>query len=248
MALDIAIDFISNAHNLIDNGYYLPCKSTNTAPLLSSLKTSFIIMGELKLATPLGNLTVSNKIEHIVHKLGLYFDAISILTEPTFFRGCLSYLKMAAQYGKPVLMKDFIIDKKQIDASGAASTILLIKKFVETDNLGDMITYTHRIGKEVILEVDNEIDFLNSLDTNADYLAINNRNLTNFTIDVNKTRNLLDEYQPDKKVFAFSGYTDKTSILEVKDAGAYGVLIGSHLTRVQNLGDYVQTLKEVLNH
>ena len=119
--------------------------------------------------------------------------AISVLTEPSYFKGDPQYLiEIAASVGIPVLRKDFIIDKIQIDEARAwgASAVLLIKAALSSAEFAALYAYAKALGLDVLCEVHNEEELAAVLDIGVDIIGINNRNLATFEVDIDTTRRL----------------------------------------------------------
>ena len=126
---------------------------------------------------------------------------ISVLTEPKHFNGSLSTLMQAREAVKlPILMKDIIIVPEQIEVAAqiGANAVLLIQALFDKGycemNVDKTIAYAHSKGLEVLLETHNEDEFKTALETNADLIGINNRNLATLKIDLNTTKQILEKH------------------------------------------------------
>jgi indole-3-glycerol phosphate synthase len=137
--------------------------------------------------------------------------AISVLTEPTFFHGSLADLAEVRQRATlPLLDKDFIFDPYQVYQAclSGADAILLIAALVE---------------------VHNEAEVAMSLASGAKIIGINNRNLSDFTVDLNITRRLRPLIPPEIIVVSESGIHNNQDIQLLEDVGVDAVLIGEAL-------------------
>ena len=122
--------------------------------------------------------------------------ALSVLTEPDNFGGSINNLSRIRTCTRvPILMKDIIIDQKQVHAarkSGADCILLIMSALSGTDSalLDDLIQKAHEMRLEVLLEVHNEDELDRALKSEADIIGVNNRNLTTLRIDLNTTPQL----------------------------------------------------------
>ena len=126
---------------------------------------------------------------------------ISVLTEPKHFMGSLNYLAMVRKsVNLPILMKDIIINPKQLDAAKSlgANAVLLIERIFQKKisefSLEFMIEQAHLRSLEVLLETHNIKEFNHAIQTNTDLIGINNRNLESLNINLNVTKNILKKY------------------------------------------------------
>lgn len=161
---------------------------------------------------------------------------ISILTEPDNFGGSLTSLStVRPKVTVPILMKDIMIDTKQIVAAknAGADCILLIQTVLSRKNIGhtDLIREAHSLELEVLLEVHDTQELEQASTSEADIIGINNRNLTNLQIDLKTTKNLLDTIKkPEGKVIITeSGLENAEDIRTLKKLPIDGFLIGSSI-------------------
>ena len=132
-------------------------------------------------------------------------NAISVVTEENFFKGSLDNiinLKKLNEYDStPVLRKDFIIDQYQIFESKfyGADAILLIASILSQKQLSDFVLLAKNINLECLVEVHNLKELEMALTTTARIIGINNRNLNDFSVDINTTLNLIKNI-PDQKL------------------------------------------------
>jgi indole-3-glycerol phosphate synthase len=160
---------------------------------------------------------------------------ISVLTEPKHFGGDIKTIQRIRPKVKlPILMKDIIIDSKQISAAkqtGADAILLILALFDEKyckTNLDSMINEAQRSGLEVLLETHNQTEFENALESRADLIGINNRNLKTLKVDLDVTKKLLEEIDyGDRIIVSMSGIKTPSDIRFLRDCGARAFLIGS---------------------
>jgi indole-3-glycerol phosphate synthase len=158
--------------------------------------------------------------------------ALSVLTEGPHFGGTLADLEEArAATGLPILRKDFMVDAYQVyeAAVAGADAILLIVAALEPRELADLHAGVPRAAlgpphDEEELEAALEV-------VDADVIGINNRNLTDFTVDVERTYELLSDVPAGKTVVSESGFHTRAQIEELERVGIDAVLIGETLMR-----------------
>jgi len=138
--------------------------------------------------------------------------ALSILTEPFHFGGSLDDLRAArAVTGLPVLRKDFIVDPYQLyeSAAAGADAILLIVAALEPNALYELLTESRALDLDALVEIHDERELEIALDVEADVLGINNRDLGDFSVDIERTYDLLADIPAGKTVVSESGFTKR---------------------------------------
>jgi len=164
--------------------------------------------------------------------------ALSILTEPFHFGGSLDDLREAlAATELPILRKDFIVDHYQLYESAAigADAILLIVAALEPDDLYELLREARDLDLDALVEVHNERELQIALDVEADVLGLNNRDLTDFSVDIERTFELLSDVPAGKTVVAESGYSTRDQLDELERVGVDAVLIGETLMRAPDI-------------
>ena len=153
---------------------------------------------------------------------------ISIVTEPTSFRGSMELLKH--DFRKPVLMKDFVISEKQIRNGDA---VLLIMEFMELAqaDANELIDIAHERDLEVLLEVNSADAFRKAKKTEADIIGINNRNLQTLETNIETTVKILKETKCDRLLLSESGIENAEDIRKLLAAGVDGVLVGTSILK-----------------
>jgi indole-3-glycerol phosphate synthase len=177
--------------------------------------------------------------------------ALSILTEPFHFGGSLDDLREAlAATELPILRKDFIVDHYQLYESAAigADAILLIVAALEPDDLFDLLREARDLDLDAVVEVHNERELDVALDVEADVLGLNNRDLTDFSVDIERTYELLMDVPAGKTVVAESGYSSREQLDELERVGVDAVLIGETLMRSSDVEDAVMELTGGTEH
>jgi len=175
---------------------------------------------------------------------------ISVLTEPDYFRGSLdSFIKVRKQVRLPLLMKDFIVSPAQLEAASkiGANAVLLIKTlfdrgYCESD-LNSMIEYAHSKRLEVLLEAHTAEEFSSALDTDVDFVGINNRDLRNLRVDVDVTKRIMEEISPQGRlVISESGIETPSDICYLLKYGVNAFLVGSSIMTAPDVEGKVREL------
>ena len=174
--------------------------------------------------------------------------AISVLTEPKHFNGSLTHLAKVREAVKvPVLMKDFFLNPIQIEAASkmGANVILLIQALFDRGyselSLEEMIKKAHSRGLEVLLETHSEEEFRQAIETDADLVGINNRDLRTLNIDLKTTQRILENIESKNKlVISESGIMNPQDLLFLRNCGAQAFLIGSSVMMADNIEQKVK--------
>jgi len=165
--------------------------------------------------------------------------ALSVLTEPLFFKGNNDDLLNAAMIaGIPVSRKDFIFDKYQVTESKAlgADVILLIAACLKPGEVKDLAIFAKQLKLEVLLEIHREEE-LGHICDEIDFVGVNNRDLKTFTVDINRSIELSKKIPGDKIKITESGIDKPESIKIFKEAGFKGFLIGEKFMKEKNPGE-----------
>lgn len=160
--------------------------------------------------------------------------AISVLTDGPFFGGTLDDLKaVKASVQVPVLRKDFVIDELQVlEARGAgADLVLLIARILSPERLGGLRRFVHELGMTALVEVHDASEVPAALDSGAHLIGINNRDLSNFTTDLQVTLELVGKLPPEVAVISESGIATADDVQTLAASGVNGVLVGEALVR-----------------
>jgi indole-3-glycerol phosphate synthase len=173
--------------------------------------------------------------------------AISVLTDSTFFKGSFLDLKAVSEVVDiPVLCKDFIIDRVQIDLAKehGASIVLLIAAALTNEELRDLYEYARLQNLEVLVEVHDEEDVEKALLLGPRLIGINNRNLKTFEVNLDVTERLVPLVKhTGAYVISESGIFTESDAEKVRNAGAHGVLVGESLMRSLDLSGNLHELR-----
>ena len=171
--------------------------------------------------------------------------ALSVLTEPFFFKGGLENLRLAAKtVSIPLLRKDFIFDEYQILEAKAngASAILLIAAMLDAGKFRRLLDFAHQYGLAVLGEAHTESEL--EVASTADLVGVNARDLKTFLTSLERSAELIATLKScGKPVIAESAVRTHEDILMLQNAGASGFLIGETLMRSDDPGT---KLKELL--
>ncbi len=250
---DFIFTLAESAAKNIEGGYYhkLGRQPANMPPR-RSLKRAILrsrvtpLIAEVKFNSPAeGRLRQAGDVASIARAYERGGVAgISVLTEPRHFDGDVRYVPMVKRsVGVPVLMKDIVIDPVQIDAAarlGADAVLFIAAIFVNRlarASLGEMFARARARGLEVLFEAHREEEYVLALDSEADLVGINNRNLNTLEVSLETTRRLLaygrDERErlrragKDKPVISESGIKSRDEVKGLAEMGADGFLVGS---------------------
>lgn len=175
-------------------------------------------------------------------------DAISVLTEPHYFKGDLEYLTALRRYvPTPLLRKDFIVDEYQVLESVVygADFILLIAKALTKKELKHLLEYAWRLGMETLVEIHDKEDLVKAIFAGANIIGINHRNLETFEMDMTLSEKLMPLIPNGKIIVAESGISDKETIVNLSKIGVDAFLIGEHFMRQPDITASLREFKKV---
>src|SRR5580704_12619441 len=256
-----------SAAQSIAEGYYRDLESPAGVMEHMSLKNSILrskhmpLIAEIKFTSPAeGKLRPAGDVKKIARSYergGV--SGISVLTEPRHFDGDIHYLPLVKRAVKvPVLMKDVIIDPVQIDAGadmGADAVLFIAAIFANKlarASLKEMFSRARSRGLEVLFEAHTEKEYILALESEADAVGINNRNLDNLEVSLATSKSLLSAGREkrerlktmgkDKPVISESGIKTRREIDELRELGADGFLVGSAFMKSADLEAEVRSL------
>ncbi len=165
-------------------------------------------------------------------------SALSILTEPTSFGGSLDDLRAArAAATLPILRKDFIVDPYQLleAVAAGADAVLLIVAALALEELAALHARARELGLAALVEVHDAGELTAALEAGAEIVGINNRDLTTLEVDVRTTLELAPSIPAGTTIVAESGFTRRTQLDELAEAGVDAVLVGEALMRADDI-------------
>jgi indole-3-glycerol phosphate synthase len=160
--------------------------------------------------------------------------AISVLTEPQWFKGDLDYLSLIRRHNRlPLLRKDFIVDRYQLLEAllYGASFVLLIVNILSLKELCDLLEQTKNLGMEALVEIHDKTDLTKAIAAGASIIGINHRNLDSLEMDMSLSEKLIPSIPQGKIIVAESGLNSREQLLELSKIGVDAFLIGEHLMR-----------------
>jgi len=176
-------------------------------------------------------------------------DALSVLTEGPNFDGSLADLRIArAACGLPVLRKDFIVDPYQLYEAllAGADAVLLIVAALTPSELQALQGLARGLDLDVLVEAHDAAELRIALDGGADLIGINNRDLRDFSVDVERTFALLGEIPAGVTVVSESGIGDAGQLARLQAAGVAAVLVGESLMRAPVPAEALRALRATI--
>jgi anthranilate synthase / indole-3-glycerol phosphate synthase / phosphoribosylanthranilate isomerase len=210
------------------------------------------LMAEIKRASPSkGIISLSTCAPSQARKYALAgASVISVLTEPEWFKGSIDDLKLVRRSleGMPhrpaVLRKEFIFDEYQILEArlAGADTVLLIVKMLDEATLKRLYLYSQSLGMEPLVEVNNVEEMRIAVNLGSKVIGVNNRNLTNFEVDLETTSRLMDMVPEETVVCALSGISGPKDVEPYTKNGVGAVLVGEALMRASDTAKFISDL------
>jgi indole-3-glycerol phosphate synthase len=211
------------------------------------------IIAEIKKKSPaLGAINPEIKVENLAKgytQAGA--SALSILTDFKFFGGCNADLTAARDNTScPILRKDFVIDEYQvIEAKSIGSdVILLIAAILTMEEIERFTNLAHKLGMEVLFEI-HSVQELEKVYAKVDVIGVNNRNLETMKIDIATSKNMAKLIPEGYIKISESGIENPEIVLELKQLGYDGFLIGSYFMKHADpgkaLADFIRQIDKL---
>jgi indole-3-glycerol phosphate synthase/phosphoribosylanthranilate isomerase len=203
---------------------------------LSTGKTAFIL--ECKKASPSKGLIRDDfDLDYIASVYNNHASAISVLTDEKYFQGNFDFLpQVRGQVKQPVLCKDFMIDTYQVYLARHynADAILLMLSVLNDDEYRELAEVAESLELGILTEVSNEDELERAIALGAKVVGINNRNLRDLSVNLDRTKELAPKLPEDTIIISESGIYNHQ---QVRDLCHYanGFLIGSSLMAEDNL-------------
>ncbi|GME89252.1 unnamed protein product [[Candida] boidinii] len=226
-------------------------------------KNEIAILSEIKRASPSkGDINLQiNSVDQALNyaNSSKNIAAISVLTEPNWFKGSIEDLRLirlaidSIEDRPCILRKEFIFNKYQILEArlNGADTVLLIVKMLEFAKLKELYDYSLELGMEPLVEINNIDELKLAVELDCKIIGVNNRNLNNFNVDLNTTKLIKDSLidnggEKDRILISLSGINTKEDIADYKKSGINGFLIGEALMRKgDKVGEFINELVNV---
>ncbi|WP_299521955.1 indole-3-glycerol phosphate synthase TrpC [uncultured Methanobrevibacter sp.] len=206
------------------------------------------IIAEVKKASPSKGL-IAEDFDYVAiakeyEKAGA--SAISVLTEPYFFQGSDDYLKEITENVRiPVLRKDFVVDEYMVYEAKllGASAVLLIVAILSDEQLETCLTVARVLGMSAVVEAHDETEIKRAIDAGADIIGVNNRNLKDFSVDIENSIRLRGCVGEDIIFISESGIKTKEDVARLKENNVDAVLIGETLMKAEDKEAMIKELK-----
>ncbi len=205
------------------------------------------IIAEIKSASPSAGSIVDNPdVESIARDYASGgAAALSIVTEPEFFRGSASWIARAKSAANlPAIMKDFIVEPSQLmrGIAAGADAILLLASLLDAPRILDFIGLLEAYGCDALVEVHDEQELERAVEGGARLIGVNNRDLRDFRVDLN-TSERLGALMPAHTIrVAESGIRNRADVERLRTAGFHAFLVGESLLRQDDRAAAVRTL------
>jgi len=195
---------------------------------------SIRLIAEIKRASPSKGMLCPNlaasALARVYSKSGA--AALSVLTESEYFRGSFADLEtVRREVDLPLLCKDFIIDPYQIYKARAhgADAVLLISAILTQSELESLLKTAHSLGMLALVEVHNRDELMKALRVSPGIIGINNRNLEDFSVNLETTFKLRPLIHAGIPVVSESGIHNRDDVLRLQQAGVNAILVGEAL-------------------
>ena len=218
-------------------------------PFLEALtRPGVSVIAEFKRRSPsAGEIRAGSSVEEIVRA---YEDAgaaaLSVLTEERNFGGSLDDLRAARAASRlAILRKDFVVDPYQVveSAVAGADAILLIVAALDDQAIAALHAHATELDLDVLVEVHDDEELQRALETvDPELIGINNRDLSDFSVDVERTFDLLTDVPAGKTVVSESGFHHPDQLSELERIGVDAVLVGESLMRSPDPGAALRAL------
>jgi indole-3-glycerol phosphate synthase len=205
------------------------------------------VIAEIKSASPsAGSIVDDPDVEAIAREYATGgAAAISIVTEPEFFRGSTGWIARAkAATGLPVIMKDFIVEPSQLmrGIAAGADAILLLASLLDAPRIMDFIGLLETYGCDAVVEVHDEAELERAVEGGARIIGVNNRDLRDFRVDLGTSERLSALMPKDKIRVAESGIRTRADVERLRAAGFHAFLVGESLLRQDDRAGAVRKL------
>jgi indole-3-glycerol phosphate synthase len=205
------------------------------------------VIAEIKSASPsAGSIVEQPDVEAIAREYARGgAAAMSVVTEPEFFRGSRDWLARAkAASALPVIMKDFIVEPSQLlrGIAAGADAILLLASILDGKQIGDFIALLEAYGCDALVEVHDERELERAVEGGARLIGVNNRDLKDFKVDLGTSERLGALMPKDAIRVAESGIRTRADVERLRSAGFHAFLVGESLLRQSDRAQAVRAL------
>ncbi len=173
-------------------------------------------------------------------------SAISVLTEPHFFKGSDEYLEeIADTVSVPVLRKDFVVDEYQVYRAKemGASAVLLIAAVLDDSRLAAYREIAEMLGMSALVEAHTRDEVERAVSCGAEIIGVNNRDLATFEVDLGTSVRLRDAIPDGCVAVSESGISTPEDVRRLRDAGFDALLIGEAFMRSPDRGAMMESMR-----
>jgi indole-3-glycerol phosphate synthase len=206
------------------------------------------VIAEVKRASPSAGM-IAEDVDPVAQAIAYQRSAaaISVITERRHFAGSIVDLRsVRAAVELPVLRKDFLVDPSQLVESRAAGadSVLLITSCLERGELATMLTASRELGMEPLVETHSDDDLERALDTDAEVIGVNARDLETLEVDVGAALERLRRIPSGRVAVLESGIGSRADVVAAVHAGASAVLVGEALMRSRDPAALIDRMME----
>jgi indole-3-glycerol phosphate synthase len=204
------------------------------------------VIAEIKSASPsAGSIVPDPDVESIAADYARGgAAAISIVTEPEFFRGSHEWIGRAKSTGLPVIMKDFVVESSQLmnGIAAGADAILLLASLLDGHRIREFISLLDAYNCDALVEVHDDAELDRAIEGGARVIGVNNRNLRDFKVDLATSETLAQRMPRDVVKVAESGIKTRHDVDRLRAAGYDAFLVGESLLRQSDRAAAVREL------
>ena len=162
---------------------------------------------------------------------------LSVHTDPHFLGCNEDFQRIRSLVELPLLRKDFVIDRYQLYEARmlGADAVLLIARILSPQQLQEYVSVVRELGMNSLVEAHDEADMNAALQTTAEFIGINNRNLKTFTTSIQTTLDLLSHADAERTLISESGVFTLEDARRLQSAGCDGILVGEGLVRAEDI-------------
>lgn len=214
-------------------------------------RSNWNLIAECKLQSPAkGRLCQT----HSVLELAKIYEEngasmLSVHTDEHFLGKNEDLTAVRGKTSLPIMRKDFIIDEYQLYEARmlGADAVLLIARILPRQQLLEFLYTAWGLGMDALIEIHDEDDLEKALSTPAEFLGINNRNLTTFTTDIDNSLKLAKKlgHVDNRTLISESGIFTSEDAVVLQDAGFHGILVGEGLVRADDISAKTRELSLV---
>ncbi len=223
------------------------------APAVRNFRTALVPAGPIRLIAEIKKASPSAQVirnDFNPGTIAMTYQAhgaacLSVLTDTPYFQGHLTHLAQVRQSATiPLLRKDFLIDEYQIIESrcAGADAVLLIAEILDDTSISRLLQRARQLGMSALVEFHNAANLPRVLGLGADLIGINNRDLRQFSTDIEHTLRLRDQIPSDVVVVSESGIRTRRDVERLQAAGISAILVGESLMRAPDIGLAVKQL------